>query len=50
MMVRAALAAARFALPVWENYQPTDEFDSRVLGGSQVRKILNTIKKSRIIS
>jgi hypothetical protein len=43
IMVRVALAAAKFALPIWENYQPTDDYDRKFLGGSQLRKMLDAI-------
>ncbi len=42
-MTRAALAAARFALPIWENYPLTGEFEGDALGGSQARELLEAI-------
>lgn len=43
-MVRAALAAARWASPVWEAYVPPDEWEGRVYGGPEVRAALDAVE------
>ncbi len=31
------------ALPAWESYEPSDAFDGGVLGGAQLRKMLEVL-------
>jgi hypothetical protein len=45
-MVRAALTAARWALPVWEAYVPPDEWEGRIYGGPEVRAALDAVEAS----
>jgi hypothetical protein len=42
-MARATLAVAKLALPVWENYEPPDEFDREVFGGPPLRQALDVL-------
>ncbi|MEZ4295446.1 MAG: hypothetical protein R3B70_10765 [Polyangiaceae bacterium] len=42
--VRAALTAARVALPSWEGYSPTDKLDGEVIGGPALREALNAVE------
>jgi hypothetical protein len=45
IMARAALVAARLALPVWEHYAPCDAVESRVFGGRLVADSLNSLER-----
>jgi hypothetical protein len=45
IMARAALVAARLALPIWEHYVPCDAFERTVFGGRLVADSLNTVEQ-----
>ena len=43
-MVQATLAAAKFALPAWENHEPSDQYDREVFGGPRLREALKVLE------
>jgi hypothetical protein len=45
IMARAALVAARLALPIWEHYVPCDAVERSVFGGRLVADSLNTVEQ-----